>query len=115
MKFPHYAVLPTFLYWKNVGNTDKPNIFFLEPDTDILDPGTFALVDDEEDTYLGFEFNDYPSEILYGSYNPQHPTSAGDFHDFVVSRLFLRTDAKKCAILGSTLLFIFNSCLFGTL
>merc|ERR1711997_1036466 len=46
----------------------------IEPDADILDPGTFALVDDEEeDSYLGFEFNDYPSEVLYSSYQIQHP------------------------------------------
>ena len=108
-------MLPTFHNRPKCWQHCQNKLFFLEPDTDILDPGTFALVDDEEDTYLGFEFNDYPSEILYGSYNPQHPTSEGDFHDFVVSRLFLRTDAKKCAILGSTLLFIFNSSLFGTL
>lgn len=45
----------------------------IEPDADILDPGTFALVDDEEeDSYLGFEFNDYPSEVLYSSYQ-HHP------------------------------------------
>ena len=54
----------------------------IEPDADILDPGTFALVDDEEeDSYLGFEFNDYPSEVLYSSYQhhpipPPHPSAA---------------------------------------
>merc|ERR1712223_2045309 len=54
----------------------------IEPDADILDPGTFALEDDEEeDSYLGFEFNDYPSEVLYSSYQhhpipPPHPSAA---------------------------------------
>lgn len=33
----------------------------IEQDSDILDPGTFGLL---EDSYLGFEFNDYPSEVL---------------------------------------------------
>ena len=33
----------------------------IEQDEDILDPGTFGLM---EDSYLGFEFNDYPSEVL---------------------------------------------------
>ena len=55
----------------------------IEPDADILDPGTFALAvdgDEEEDSYLGFEFNDYPSEVLYSSYQhhpiPPHPSAA---------------------------------------
>ena len=33
----------------------------IEPDADVLDPGTFGLM---EDSYLGFEFNDYPAEVL---------------------------------------------------
>ena len=33
----------------------------IEQDEDILDPGTFGLM---EDSYLGFDFNDYPSEVL---------------------------------------------------
>ena len=33
----------------------------IEQDDDILDPGTFGLM---EDSYLGFDFNDYPSEVL---------------------------------------------------
>ena len=39
----------------------------IEPDADILDPGTFALMHDSQDqsSYLGFEFNDYPAEVLY--------------------------------------------------
>lgn len=33
----------------------------IEPDADILDPGVFALM---EDSYMGFDFNDYPSEVI---------------------------------------------------
>lgn len=40
----------------------------IEPDADILDPGTFAFeMQEHEDglsSYLGFEFNDYPAEVL---------------------------------------------------
>ena len=50
----------------------------IEPDADILDPGTFGLdIDEEEDSYLSFEFNDYPSEVLYSSYTP-HPIPTGN-------------------------------------
>lgn len=33
----------------------------IEPDAEIVDPGTFALM---QDSYLGFDFNDYPAEVL---------------------------------------------------
>lgn len=33
----------------------------IEPDADIVDPGTFALM---QESYLGFDFNDYPAEVL---------------------------------------------------
>ena len=40
----------------------------IEPDADILDPGTFPFeMQEHEDglsSYLGFEFNDYPAEVL---------------------------------------------------
>jgi len=40
----------------------------IEPDADIFDPGTFAFeMQEHEDglsSYLGFEFNDYPAEVL---------------------------------------------------
>merc|ERR1712050_38702 len=45
----------------------------IEPDADILDPGTFALMHDQDSSsYLGFEFNDYPAEVLC---QPFHPTT----------------------------------------
>ena len=34
----------------------------IEPDADILDPGTFPFM---QDSYMGFDFNDYPAEVLY--------------------------------------------------
>ena len=44
----------------------------IEPDADILDPGTFALMHDSQDSssYLGFEFNDYPAEVLCPPFQP---------------------------------------------
>ena len=46
----------------------------IEDDPDILDPGTFALMQDSQDSssYMGFEFNDYPAEVLCP---PFHPTT----------------------------------------
>lgn len=45
----------------------------IEPDADVLDPGTFALMQEQDSSsYLGFEFNDYPAEVLCP---PFHPTT----------------------------------------
>ncbi len=40
----------------------------IEPDADILNPGTFPLQfedgGDENNSYIGFDFNDYPAEVF---------------------------------------------------
>ena len=46
----------------------------IEQDEDILDPGTFGLM---EDSYLGFEFNDYPSEVLCPNPTQAQPQCQG--------------------------------------
>ena len=91
----------------------------IEPDADILDPGTFALVDDEEeDSYLGFEFNDYPSEVLYSSYQhhpipPPHPSAAaaalsGNFC-FCCCSIQKNESLTTCCCMGGRKLFFIRS------
>ena len=45
----------------------------IEQDPDILDPGTFALMQEstqDSSSYMGFEFNDYPAEVLCPPFQP---------------------------------------------